>query len=204
MTTRPYSELIDLIQALCGEVFATIELPRIKALVNRRAKRAYMACEYWPRWITVGEERTVTSGVIPFTESDKSDIDAFLRIHKEQPYQDAAVQEIDFYVSSSGAVTISNGIDATSFFVTYRKKLGDTYGDGSGETTAIPAEWFEYIAHSVYSDWLRAEKLYEVAVAAEQEADLILSDELAKVDNTGMASLVYTRQRTTGNEQARN
>ena len=65
MQTRDYSDLLELIEALCGVSFANIELPRIKALINRRAKKAYKQSNYWPRFLNVGEERTVTDGVVP-------------------------------------------------------------------------------------------------------------------------------------------
>ena len=49
MTTKPYSDLLSVVKALCGVEFATIELGRINAFVNRRAKRAYRASNNWPR-----------------------------------------------------------------------------------------------------------------------------------------------------------
>ena len=67
MTTKTYTELLDQIKSLCGVEFATIELPRINALVNRRAKRAYRASNNWPRFITVGQARAVTSKNVPYT-----------------------------------------------------------------------------------------------------------------------------------------
>ena len=54
MQTKTYTELFALIQALCGVVFASIETPRIKALINRRALRAYRATNYWPRFLKIG------------------------------------------------------------------------------------------------------------------------------------------------------
>jgi len=203
MTTRTYSDLLSLIQALCGEVFATIELPRIQSLINRRAKRAFHACSYWPRFLTVAESRTVTSNVIPYTEATLNDIDTFLRIYVTQPFAQTDVQQYDFYVDSSGAHLIAGNSNPTSAYVTYQRPLSDIYGTGSGETTAIPAEWFEYIAHGVYSDWLRAEKMPQEAMLAEQEADILLQDELIKVDIQGTPNLVLARNRTNANMQTR-
>jgi len=203
VTTRTYSELNNLIQALCGEVFAVIEQPRIKALVNRRAKRAYHACTYWPRFLKVAEERTVTSNVIPYTESSKSDIGSFLRIYVTQPFQQTDVQQYDFFTDADGAHLIAGNSNPATAYVTYQKPLADVYGEGSGETSAIPSEWFEYIAHGVYSDWLRAEKMPDQAVIADQEADLLLQDELVKVDIQGTPNLVLARNRTNANMQTR-
>jgi len=83
MQTRTYAELLSLIQSLSGVVFATLELGRIKALINRRALRAYRSTNYWPRFLKIGEERVVTSNVVPYTESGKSPIDTYLRIDRK-------------------------------------------------------------------------------------------------------------------------
>ncbi len=138
MQTKTYAELFALIQALCGVVFASIETPRIKALINRRALRAYRATNYWPRFLKIGEQRVVTSGVVPFTESGLDSIDTFLRVHKQAPYVTASVQEYDIMVTASGATLVCGDLDPSEAFVTYKAQLTDTYGDGSGETTAIP------------------------------------------------------------------
>ena len=54
MQTKNYTtDLIPLVKALCGVEFSTIELPRIKAMVNRRAKRAYRASNYLTRFLKI-------------------------------------------------------------------------------------------------------------------------------------------------------
>jgi len=72
MQTKTYTELFALIQALCGVVFASIETPRIKALINRRALRAYRATNYWPRFLKIGEERRLSGDSAAATGADGS------------------------------------------------------------------------------------------------------------------------------------
>jgi hypothetical protein len=67
MKTRTYDELIELISALCGVAFATIELPRIRALINRRAKKAYRATNYWTRFLKIGEGRYMSADPVNAT-----------------------------------------------------------------------------------------------------------------------------------------
>lgn len=203
MQTKTYAELFALIQALCGVVFASIETPRIKALINRRALRAYRATNYWPRFLKIGEQRTVTSGVVPFTESGLDSIDTFLRVHKQAPYITASVQEYDIMVTASGATLVCGDLDPSEAFVTYKAQLTDTYGDGSGETTAIPAEWFQYLAHGTYADYLRAEGQQEKAALADQEAEGLLQDELIRIDEQHTLQLVANRVFTNANMQSR-
>lgn len=203
MQTKTYAELFALIQALCGVVFASIETPRIKALINRRALRAYRATNYWPRFLKIGEQRVVTSGVVPFTESGLDSIDTFLRVHKQAPYVTASVQEYDIMVTASGATLVCGDLDPSEAFVTYKAQLTDTYGDGSGESTAIPAEWFQYLAHGTYADYLRAEGQQEKAALADQEAEALLQDELIRIDEQHTLQMVANRVFTNANMQMR-
>jgi hypothetical protein len=203
MQTKTYAELFALIQALCGVVFASIETPRIKALINRRALRAYRATNYWPRFLKIGEQRIVTSGVVPFTESGLDSIDTFLRVHKQAPYVTASVQEYDIMVTAGGATLVCGDLDPSEAFVTYKAQLTDTYGDGSGETTAIPAEWFQYLAHGTYADYLRAEGQQEKAALADQEAEGLLQDELIRIDEQHTLQMVANRVFTNANMQVR-
>lgn len=203
MQTKTYAELFALIQALCGVVFASIETPRIKALINRRALRAYRATNYWPRFLKIGEQRVVTSGVIPFTESGKDSIDTFLRAHKQAPWITASVQEYDMMVTGNGATLVTGDLNPATAFVTYKAQLTDTYGDGAGETSAIPAEWYQYLAHGTYADYLRAEGQQEKAALADQEAELLLQDELIRIDEQHTLQMVANRIFTNANMQSR-
>jgi hypothetical protein len=203
MQTKTYVELFALIQALCGVVFASIETPRIKALINRRAMRAYRASNYWTRFLKIGEERVISNSVIPYSESGLSSIDTFLRVYKQAPYISSSVQEYDIMVTASGATLVSGDLNPTEAFVTYKAQLTDTYGDGSGESTTIPAEWYQYMAHGTYADYLRAEGQQEKSVIADQEAELLLQDELIRLDENHTSGLVSNRIFTNANMQMR-
>jgi len=203
MQTRTYAELLSLIQSLSGVVFATLELGRIKALINRRALRAYRSTNYWPRFLKIGEERTVTNDVVPYTESGKSSIDTYLRIHVQAPYVTTSVQEYDIMVTADGAKLVAGNTAPTSAFVTYKAQLTDTYGDGTSESTAIPAEWYQYMAHGTYADYLRAEGQQEKAALADQEADMLLQEEMIRIDEQHTLQMVANRIFTNSNMQMR-
>ena len=203
MQTKTYTELFALIQALCGVVFASIETPRIKALINRRALRAYRSSNYWTRFLVIGQGRVVTSSVIPYSESGLSPIDTFLRVYKQAPYIASSVQEYDIMVTSSGATLVCGDLNPTEAFVTYKAQLVDTYGDGVGEVATIPAEWYQYLAHGTYADYLRAEGQQEKAVIADQEAEMLLQDEMIRLDENHTSGLVSNRIFTNANMQMR-
>lgn len=205
MQYRTFDDLYALIQALCGVAFASIEKPRIKALINRRAQRAYRSSNYWPRYLKVGEQRTVANGsLIGYTQSGLSSIDTFLRIHKIAPYMTTSSQEYDFMVGASGATLIAGTLNPTTAFVTYKAQMSTTQlGDGSGEDANIPYEWFQYLAHGTYADYLRAEGQQEKAAIADQESTELLQDELIRIDEQHTLQTVANRIFTTGNTQSR-
>lgn len=70
-----YSDIYGQVKALAGVTdFTTEEQALITTLINRRAKLAYEASDFWPRWLVVGESRnykttTVNAGsfVIGYT-----------------------------------------------------------------------------------------------------------------------------------------
>lgn len=205
MQTKNYTtDLVPLIKALFGAEFATIELPRIKAMVNSRAKRAYRMSNYWPRFLKVGEERTVTSGYVPWTQSGLDSIDTFLTINRTAPYVQDSSQYFDFYTDNTGAYLIDGALNSSTAFVTYKKQNTDVYGDGtSGTTTTVPDEWFEYLAHGVYADWLRAEGQQEKAAIADAEAMDKLQDELIRIDQMRTLPAIATRLQTNASMQSR-
>lgn len=203
MQTRTYDDLYDLIQALCGVTFASIEEARIRALVNRRATRAYKATNYWTRFIVIGEERAVVDGVVPYDEAGLQSVDSFLRIFSAKPYATTTYGEYQFTVAPNGASVISGTSTPAVAYVTYKAQLQDRYGNTSGFVSTIPSEWFEYLAHGTYADYLRAEGQQEKAALADQEANDILLDELMKLDEQHTQTIISNRISTNANMQYR-
>ena len=205
MQTKNYTtDLLPLIKSLCGAEFATIELPRIKAMVNSRAKRAYRMSDFWPRFLKVAQERTVTSGYIPWTQSALDSIDTFIKINRTEPYATSSSQDFDFFVDNTGAKLLDGALDSSTAFVTYKIQNASVYGDGtSGSTTTVPDEWFEYLAHGVYADWLRAEGQMEKAQVADMEAMDKLTDELLRIDEMRSSGLICPRISTHASMQSR-
>jgi len=120
----------------------------------------------------------------PYTPTAASTVGIFLKINAVAPFTTSSPQDISFHVDSAGANLIISTAP-TSVFVTYKKVLADTYGDTTGLIADIPSEWFDYIAHGVYADYLRAEGQQEKSQNADVEASLILEDELIQVDQQG-------------------
>jgi len=144
--------------------------------------------------------RVTTKQVIPYedkfeelndttTRVSQEQIINFIRIHKEQAFLNRSATEYDFYVDSNGA-NILNIIPGThKLFVTFQKKIDPqntpsrgvpltTFNVGSG----IPTEFFNYIAHGTYADFLRMDGQHDKAAFEEQKADMFLATELERID----------------------
>jgi len=202
-------DLYDLISALAGVTsFTTNEKTQLLNFAKRRMYEAYQATPMWPRYLVVGEERTVASSVIAFTQTSKNDIAEFIRIHRTQPFVRNSALEFDFFVQSDGANILNlTTADASSAFVTYKKELTDIPStwdlDGDKSTQEIPLEFFYYVAHSVYADFLRMDGQHDKALAEEQVAQNYLANELDKTDQIMNNNTVKKRFNTYVSNQSR-
>ena len=138
-------------------------------------------------------------GHVPYSETGKDNIDTFMRIFQQAPYVSASVNEFDFTVSSDGAKLICGNLNPLTAFVTYKAEFDEIYDNES----IIPAEWFHYIAHGTYADYLRAEGQQEKAALADQEAEVLLTEELIRLDENHTSGFVSNRIKTNANMQLR-
>jgi hypothetical protein len=204
MQDRTYSDLLTLIRSLAGAGgFTAEEQTSILSFVNRRASEAYNMSQSWPRYLVVGEERAIDSSpasTIPYAEAGKNTIYEWIRIHRTQPFLRKSALEFNFYVDSNGAHILNlTTADATSAFVTYKKELSQF----TANSTNIPGEWFAFMAHTAYADFLRMDGQHDKALNEEQVAQSYIAMELEKVDNMMNNNTALKRFSTYINRQAR-
>jgi hypothetical protein len=246
MADGTYSDLLLRIKALAGvSDFTDTELTFMNSLVNRRANAAYEATDYWPRYLVVGEKRTLSTptvaanaieagntytiltvgttnfvaigaasntvgvvftatgtgsgtgtaslstNIVPFTQAGKSTIDTFLRIHKTyQPFYLYSAPELEYYVTFEGANLVGDTAPSTNTYVTYKKVADASYTIAS---TNIPGEWFNYLAHATFADFLRQDGQNEKAVLEENIAKGLLDDQLQKTDVSRATGMIAHR-----------
>jgi len=211
MQFRTYGDLFKLIQSLAGVgSFADSEKDDIANFINRRFSEAFQTSHMWPRYLVTGEERTIATSpaqTIPYTEASKDNIGEFIRIHRTQPFLRNSALEFDFYVDGSGAHILNlTTADAASAFVTYKKEFTPfTVSSDYENSTAliVPAEFFHFIAHTAYADFLRMDGQTDKALIEEQTGGNYLALELEKIDLRMNNNVVLKRFSTHGNRQAR-
>ncbi len=143
---------------------------------------------------------------IPYSEegiltgdSAKTTIGEFLKVYRKKAFLNDSSLEYDFFVDSNGAnvLNVANATDSAAF-VTYKKELPQY----TITSTDIPGEWFFFIAHGAYADFLRMEGKVEQSMAEEGVAQGYLAQELEKVDNMSNNN-VFRRFSTHGTRQSR-
>lgn len=201
MQTRSYDSLFNLVKALAGvNDFTTEEDSYILNFTNRRFKQAFDAYPFWARYLVAGEARTSdANNLIAFTEAGKTNIGEFLRIHRSQPFNRNSTIEYDFYVTGEGASLLNIQSNSSgSVFVTYKKEVPDIVS-----SSLIPLEFFYFMAHAVYADFLRMDGQNQKAIAEEQIAEQYLDDELGKASIIANTNIVGKKISTYVNRQSR-
>lgn len=138
--------------------------------------------------------------LIPFDQTNKNNIGEFIRIHRKQAFLNNSSIEYDFFVDSTGAniMNISNSQDNVAF-VTYKKDLS-TFDENS---TDIPGEFFQYLAHATYADFLRMDGQHGKALTEEKQANEYLDLELEKIDLRSNNNSINKKFSTYVNRQRR-
>jgi hypothetical protein len=200
-----FTDVKNAFQAIAGlESLTSADEFFLQSSTNRAAVRAYNESDAWPRYLVIGEARTISSSpsqTIPYAEGGKDTIGEFLRIHRTEPFLRNSALEFEFYVDSTGAHILNlTTADATSAFVTYKKQFNPNY---TPDSTDIPSEFVDYIIYTALSDFYTGDGQTEKAVIASQQAELMLGRELLRLDKKANNNTVNKKFSTHGNRQAR-
>ena len=148
--------------------------------------------------------------LIPYAQTGKATVGSFNRIFRKQAFLNSSAHEYEFFVDFTGA-NILNVVSTTdnAAFISYKKEFtpfsvtGTAVSDFTGSTVEVPAEFFAYIAHATYADFLRMDGQTDKAFAEENTASGALALELEKVDIISNNNTVNKRFSTYVNRQSR-
>jgi len=146
-----------------------------------------------------GTPLVVDEQLIPYAQTSKNTVGEFLKVYRKKAFFNDSSLEYDFFVDFNGAniLNVANTTDNAAF-VTYKKELPQY----TITSIDIPGEWFFFIAHGAYADFLRMEGKVEQSMAEEDVAQKYLAQELEKVDNMSNNN-VFRRFSTHGTRQSR-
>tara|TARA_B110000211_G_scaffold151727_1_gene172567 strand:- start:2151 stop:3203 length:1053 start_codon:yes stop_codon:yes gene_type:complete len=138
---------------------------------------------------------------------DLSEIGEFVRIHRNQAFLNMSSVEYEFGVQSDGA-HILNAVSAKEgqVWVTYKKPitlLTSLDIDGAASLTQVPQEFFYYMAHATYADFLRMDGQHNKASFEEQIAENYLGEEMDNPQQVANNNTIGKRFRTHVSQQSR-
>ena len=175
----------------------------LQGSVNLSVNKAYDMSVAWPRYLVIGEARTVSASpasTIPFTQASKENIGEFIKIHRTEPYLANSCIEYDFIISSAGARVLNIVQPSTTAYVTYKKELVTNF---TPDSIDIPAEFKDYIIYSALSDFYTGDGQTEKAAYATQLATDNISVQLTKAEAQRNNNLVTRRISTHLSRQSR-
>ena len=145
------------------------------------------------------------SELVPgFSSSDpvvnRETIGEFIRIHRKKAFLNESALEYDFFVNNDGAnvLNVANGEDSV-VYVTYKKP----FTEFTTTSTDIPQEFFYFVAHAAYADFLRMDGQHGKALTEEQLAQSFLAIELEKIDIRNNNNSINKKFSTYVNRQSR-
>ena len=160
--------------------------------------------------------------LIPYAETGENTIAEFIRIHRKKAFLNRSAIEYDFFVDANGAniLNVVNSEDGKAF-VTYKIPLtlftvavsdppvaadfvdGGTTNGAANRALTVPLEFFYYLAHSSFADFLRLESKYADARTEESIAQTYLAQELEKIDIRNNNNSLNKKFSTYVNRQSR-
>jgi hypothetical protein len=145
-----------------------------------------------------GTETYTGTGLL--TPVTMPDVEIFMRLHDRNPVQGVGGWEYDFFVDSNGANIVGNYPELDGFFVTYKAIWDGPYTTASA---TIPQEWFYYVGHATYADFLRMDGQVDKAMAEEAVAQMYLDTELTKASQQRNMNNLFRRISTYTSRQFR-
>jgi hypothetical protein len=153
-----------------------------------------------------GTPLVVDEQLIPYAQTGKDTIGDFNRIHRKRAFLNNSAVEYEFFVDLNGAniLNIASTTDNEAF-ASYKKQFTPftVTTDFYNSTVEVPGEFFNFIAHAVYADFLRVQNRQQEAIAEEQVAQTYLALELEKIDIRSNNNTVNKRFSTYVNRQSR-
>lgn len=126
------------------------------------------------------------------------EIETPLDIHFQgQPHGTMTSIRKKYLVTDRGIQLLSDGTGQTLAYVTYKKRLTDVYGDGTGGTVSdIPSEWAEYMARYAARDYQisqRQSNASPFAIIGSTEVERALEDQLWRLESQNVEETIGRR-----------
>jgi hypothetical protein len=136
-------------------------------------------------------------------KTQKQQIGEFIRIYAGVANRSNSVIEYNFFVEEDGANVLN--VNTNNVFVTYKIPFTkfEVISSFSNSSIPVPEEFFSYIAHGAYADFLTMDGQTSKAIVESERADEHLNLQLEKVDIMNNNNIPNTKFSTYVNKQSR-
>ncbi len=184
----------------------TLSAPAVSSGETEKSISLYTAGSGFGKAINFSDY-SQNNGLLPTPSSTYTqDIGDFIRIHRTEPFLNNSALEYDFYVSFDGAhvMNVVASIEGV-YYVTYKAPFVpfSVTSDYTNSAVEVPLEFFHYLAHSTYADFLRMDGQTDKAFAEEQKAATYMALELERIDTRSNNNSLNQRFSTYVNKQSR-
>ena len=164
MSPYSYKDLLGYIRALAGvQKFTRDEESALESIVNQRMREAYLASNGWPRYLRVGVRSPVKrEDGAPYAQIPVGTMP--LIVSKGHPFRRLSTYCYEFYVEADRLFPIGADGQLSEVFVTMKLPLETV---SSGADSEIPPEFFRFVGHASYADFLRMDGQTDKALAEE-------------------------------------
>ena len=182
------------------------EIVAVEADTNKKDNPSKVKIWTLTATLVSGTPLIVNEQFIPYAQTGKNTIGDFNRIHRKEAFLNNSAIEYEFFVDFNGAniLNVANSTDKEAF-VSYKKQF-TPYTITSGyydSTLEVPQEFFSYIAHTSFADFLRMQGKSQEAIAEEGVGTAFLAQELEKIDLRSNNNTVNKRFTTYVSRQSR-
>lgn len=136
-----------------------------------------------------------------------SPIDTFIRVHRERAFYNQSAVEYDYSVHFDGMHVLNIADTSESkVWVTYKKRYSELTtmdSDGALASTEVPLEFFDWLVHATFADFLRLDGQTSKAIMEESFAKKLLEDEIEVAERVSNSNTVLQRIRTHTSQAAR-
>lgn len=195
MIDRTYNELELYIRALAGvHKFTEQEQGYIESFANVRQRMIYNSSNFWPRYLSIGNTRPVLHDenynyiLIPSGWSA-------ITVTRNHPLSDRDQQPIDFNRQQDQILLSGRNSEQlpAHVFLTAKTQLDSL---AKAQNSPVPDEFYQFIGHGAYSDFLRMDGQTDKALAESQFADRFLIEQLQHPDLVRNQTLLSMHIRT--------
>ena len=135
--------------------------------------------------------------LIPYVQTNKETIGDVIRVHRQEPFLNRSALEYDYFMDVDGVnlLNVRSSKDNEAF-VTYKKKFtafAVTSSFDSDSSDVVPEEFFNFLSHAAYADFLRIQNKQQEAITEETIAKGFLDQELEKAD-MAMSNITILRR----------